>query len=304
MKVYNKSKYTISFEGRAARTEKEFKLEKALALMIAVSVLEMIAVIVCAVYVLFNGVSATGIAALCVLFAASAAALVVFLLLRRSLHLMSEQVSQSEDSIAALGELNGTLRAQRHDFLNHLQVVYSLIDLGKYDDANAYIEKVYGDIQKVSSVMRTSIPAVNAILHAKQLMCESRGITVDFDIRTTLSELPLEDWEFCRVLGNIIDNSIHALAETSREKRLRIEIFEDLRGFRFRISNTGPAIPPELWQRIFEEGFTTRPTGDGMGLAICRKLLSSCGGSLRVLSDDAETVFEGELPRRAELPTR
>ena len=286
------------------QTEKLFKLEKAVVLMIAVSVLEIIAVIACAVYALVNGISATGIAALGVLLAASGSALVVFLLLRRSLNLMSEKVSQSEDSIAALGALNGTLRAQRHDFLNHLQVVYSLIDIQKYDDANAYIEKVYGDIQKVNSVMRTSIPAVNAILHAKQLMCESRGITVDFDIRTTLSELPMEDWEFCRVLGNIIDNSIHALAGNNREKRLRIEIFEELRGFRFRISNTGPAIPPELWHRIFEEGFTTRPTGEGMGLAICRRLLSSCGGSLRVFSDDAETVFEGELPRTAERLTR
>ena len=78
---------------------------------------------------------------------------------------------------------------------------------------------------------------------------------------------------------------------------MKIEIGEDLRRYRFRISNNGPAIPPELWQRIFDEGFTTRPEGSGMGLAICRRLLGACGGKLRVFSDDSETVFEGSLPR-------
>ena len=277
--------------------KRRFELQKALTFMIAVSIVVLAGVAACAVYFFRTGISPTGAAALAALFLIALAAIIAFLLLRRHFGRLSAEVTQAEDSISALGELNSTLRAQRHDFLNHLQVVYTLIDLKKYDDANAYIEKVYGDIQKVSSVMRTSIPSVNAILHAKQMMCASRGIDVEFDVRTTLSELPMEDWEFCRVLGNIIDNSIHALESCEGGKRMKIEIGEDLRGYRFRIANNGPAIPPELWQRIFDEGFTTRPDGSGMGLAICRRLLGACGGELRVFSDDSETVFEGTLPR-------
>ena len=277
--------------------KRRFELQKALTLMIAVSIVVLAGVAACAVYFFRTGVSPTGAAALGVLFLIAVAAIIAFLLLKRHFRRLSAEVTQAEDSISALEDLNSTLRAQRHDFLNHLQVVYTLIDLKKFDDANAYIEKVYGDIQKVGSVMRTSIPSVNAILHAKQMMCASRGIDVEFDVRTTLSELPMEDWEFCRVLGNIIDNSIHALEGMDAGRKMKIEIGEDLRGYRFRISNNGPAIPPELWQRIFDEGFTTRPEGSGMGLAICRRLLGACGGKLRVFSDDSETVFEGSLPR-------
>ena len=277
--------------------KRRFELRKALSLMTAVSVVVLVGAAASAVYLFLTGVSPAEAAALVALLVISVAALVVFLLLRRHFGRLSAEVSQAEDSISALEELNSTLRAQRHDFLNHLQVVYTLVDLKKYDDANAYIEKVYGDIQKVGSVMRTSIPSVNAILHAKQMMCSSRGIDVEFDVRTTLAELPMEDWEFCRVLGNIIDNSIHALEGVEGGKKMTVEIGEDLRGYRFRIANNGPAIPPELWQRIFEEGFTTRPEGSGMGLAICRRLLGACSGELRVFSDDTETVFEGSLPR-------
>ncbi|MBO6010274.1 MAG: Spo0B domain-containing protein, partial [Oscillospiraceae bacterium] len=191
--------------------KKRFELRKALSLMTAVSITVLVGAAASAVYLFLTGVSPAEAAALVALLIISVAALVVFLLLRRHFGRLSAEVSQAEDSISALAELNSTLRAQRHDFLNHLQVVYTLVDLKKYDDANAYIEKVYGDIQKVGSVMRTSIPSVNAILHAKQMMCASRGIDVECDVRTTLAELPMEDWEFCRVLGNIIDNSIHAL---------------------------------------------------------------------------------------------
>ena len=67
------------------------------------------------------------------------------------------ELNQTRDSARQLNELNNTLRARRHDYLNHLQVVYGLMDLEQYDDANNYIEQVYAGIQKVNSVLKTSI---------------------------------------------------------------------------------------------------------------------------------------------------
>ena len=74
------------------------------------------------------------------------------------------------DSLTDINDLNHELRAQRHDFLNHLQVVYSLIELEDYQSAHNYIETVYKDIQKVSRVLKTAHPAVNAILQALSLI--------------------------------------------------------------------------------------------------------------------------------------
>jgi len=213
---------------------------------------------------------------------------------------LSTQLDQSKASIENLNRLNLTLRAQRHDFLNHLQVVYSLIDLKSFDEAAQYIEKVYSDIQKINVVLKTQIPAVNAILQAKIQMCESRDIRVVAEIHSTLSDVAIPEWELCRVLGNIIDNSINALQESERagDKILKIELFESIRHHGFRITNNGPAIPQEIRRKIFEPGFTTRAgKGDGMGLTICRKILSEYGGSLKVESDSEATSFEGLIPR-------
>ena len=63
---------------------------------------------------------------------------------------MHEQAKALEEAYGQLESLNVVMRAQRHDFMNHLQVVYSLIEMEDYTEAVDYIEKVYGDIQSVS----------------------------------------------------------------------------------------------------------------------------------------------------------
>jgi sensor histidine kinase regulating citrate/malate metabolism len=108
----------------------------------------------------------------------------------------------------------------------------------------------------------------------------------------------MPSWEFCRVLGNLIDNAIYALQVNAEEKCIRIELFEDLKAYGFRIINNGPEIPEDIRGRIFDAGFTTKgEDGEGMGLSITRKLLSEAGGSISVISSTEETIFEGFIPR-------
>ena len=212
----------------------------------------------------------------------------------RSLLLRSEDMDSTIRNMAAM---NNSLRAQRHDFLNHLQVVYSLIEMQDYTEANRYIEQVYGKIHALSRAMKTANPAVNALLQVKLAAAEKAGIPVTLEILSDWRELPLEGWEMCKVLSNLIDNALEKLAETSGERRLRIRLEEDLHGYRFDIANNGSPIPPELQENIFQPGFTTKGSGHGMGLYIARSTLTRAGGTLTVRSDERETVFSGTLPK-------
>lgn len=201
------------------------------------------------------------------------------------------QLDAMDDTIDAMEKLNNTLRAQRHDFLNHLQVVYSLMEMEEYGEANSYIEKVYGRITAVSRVLKTASAPINALLQ------------VTLNITSTWKELPISGWEMCKVLSNLIDNAIDAMADLpDGKKHLTITLTENLKEYVFSVANTGTSIPPDDQQRIFEPGVTTKSDGHGMGLFIVRETLRHYGGDIQVTSDAQETVFSGTVPKDTTIP--
>ena len=209
---------------------------------------------------------------------------------------LMNQLDDMDDTISAMETLNNTLRSQRHDFLNHLQVVYSLMEMGEYDEANAYIEKIYGAITSVSRVMKTANPAINALLQVKLAACEKAGVKAKVNIQSSWKDLPIPGWEMCKVLSNLIDNAIDALEEVT-ERQLTVTLTEDLKSFRFSVSNNGPMIPLKSQKSIFNPGITTKATGHGMGLYIVKKVLTDRGGDITLTSDAACTEFAGYLPK-------
>lgn len=215
----------------------------------------------------------------------------------RNVRRVGAETDMLEQAYAQLSDLNGTLRAQRHDFMNHLQVVYSLMEMGEYPEAQAYIETVYQDIQRVSRTLKTAIPALNALLASKLSECEERNVAATLRIGSAYADMPVPDWELCRVFSNLIDNALDAV-KGSRRAELRIEIGETLHDYGFIVSNNGPRIPDALRERIFAEGFSTKGDGRGMGLAIVMGILSEYDGRLTVQSDGAETRFTGTIPKQ------
>ena len=205
-----------------------------------------------------------------------------------------------DETVAQMTDLNHALRAQRHDFLNHLQVVYSLIEMEEYQEANRYIEQVYGDIQQVSQALKTRCAPVNALLRAKMAEAEQRGVRVESSVHAAWDPLSLPAWEMCRVLSNLIDNALDAMAETENPT-LYITLAEDVKGFSFEVKNNGPAIPAEKQSAIFEAGVSGKGEGRGMGLFIARETLRHAGGDLTVESTDAFTAFRGRVPRSLKI---
>lgn len=202
------------------------------------------------------------------------------------------------DTLKYLEALNKTLRAQRHDYLNHIQVIYSLMELEEYDEARNYIEPVYKDIVRVSKALKTSKPAVNALLQAKLQMAEKNEIDMELEIKSDLKHLNMKPWEFCRVIGNIIDNAIFALKQKPNNRYILVEFAEDLQNIRINISNNGDGIPKEIIGNIFKEGFTTKgDKGGGMGLAIVKEIIENFSGTVSVTSNEQRTSFEIVLPK-------
>jgi two-component system sensor histidine kinase AgrC len=213
---------------------------------------------------------------------------------RRRLHV----IEALEQTNTEMDTLNLTLRAQRHDFLNHLQVVYSLMEMREYGDATDYLEKVYGDIRSVASFLRTKSTAVNALLQVKAGACQEHGVDMQLDIKSALDGLNMPAWEVCRVLANLIDNAMDAV-KTAVKPTIRLTIAEDLRAHTFTIANNGTPILLALREKIFEAGVSTKGEGRGMGLSIVRQTLDEYGGAIACESTAEETSFCVTVPKKS-----
>lgn len=203
-----------------------------------------------------------------------------------------------QDSYRQLENLNSELRAQRHDYLNHLQVVYGLMELEEYDELLDYLQPVYKDMQKTGKALKTSKPAINALLKAKMDEAESRNIDFYIEVKSDLKNLEVEDWELCKVIANLLDNAMTALEEKEGEKKISLDIMEDKEGYRFDVSNNGPEILPEMQEMIFKQGVSTKKgEGHGMGLYIAANVVKSYKGTIKLTSEENETTFSFSLPK-------
>ncbi len=105
-------------------------------------------------------------------------------------------------------------------------------------------------------------------------------VNVSPEIRLTTRPVELK-----QVLLNLLLNARQAVLAKDDLRRIAISA-ETRKGEVFlRVADTGPGIPPENLERIFEPLFTTRRDGTGLGLAVCRHIVQSLNGRIAVRSE-------------------
>lgn len=211
---------------------------------------------------------------------------------------LKREMTLLQESFLNLRQLNFELRSVRHDYLNHLQVIYGLLELEEYEELKDYLKPVYKEMMKTGKALKTSKPALNALLMAKMKEAESQGIDVYVVVKSDLQHLPLEVWQLCKVLSNLFDNAMTALKDVTGEKKIEVDINETKEAYLFQVTDNGPGIPKEFQEAIFKKGVTTKKEkGHGMGLAIVSEILKENNGSIRLVSEENKTVFTVELQK-------
>ena len=103
-----------------------------------------------------------------------------------------------------------------------------------------------------------------------------------------------------QVLVNLVINAIESLRETrhrSRRIAIRSARMND-HDVVLEISDNGAGIAPEKMGQIFQAFFTTKATGTGLGLSLCRTIVEEHGGSLWASSDEEQgATFHLRLPQ-------
>lgn len=155
----------------------------------------------------------------------------------------------------------------------------SLLDLKSLDNFN--LKKV-----NIKKVLEEGIKLATAYITDKKIKITS-NINID-------AEVFIDENKFLACIVNIIKNAIEAI-----KKEGKINVSLEIEGdyVHIKISNDGEPISQEKQKSIFEEGFTTKQTGSGLGLHICANNLKAQNATLKLTKSTTEiTEFEIILP--------
>ncbi len=223
---------------------------------------------------------------------------------------MEEKLRRAE-RLALVGKIVAKVA---HDLNNPLDGMLRFINLAlrqidKPEQARVYLEesrqglqRMYGIISQLLAFSRGHYASdrpvsvsrlIRRALASYEQRAHQANIEINLDVPPDLPPCPSSEiWE---VFENVVKNALDAMQEggvltvraVRKDKRVTITV-----------SDTGPGVPAELSEKIFDAFFTTKPpgAGTGLGLAVCRDALRQIGGDIRLLPVERGACFEILIP--------
>lgn len=210
---------------------------------------------------------------------------------------------RASEKLAALGRLSAGLAHELRNPLNTLNVLaYAMVEeADRAGYATADLEVLQSEIQRMSLLVdqflqfaRPREPTfrrqqmqeiVEEILLLIGPEARKKGVAIQ---RKTSPDVPAT-WadgdQLKQVLLNIALNAIQAMPEGGS---LSLAVYRASGGVVTEVRDSGPGIPPEIQERLFEPFFTTRPSGTGLGLPIALRIVEAHSGDLRIDSRPGE----------------
>jgi PAS domain S-box-containing protein len=216
---------------------------------------------------------------------------------QQELEHVSRYSSMGEIAASLAHELSQPLAA----ILSNAQAGLRFLEQGQLDktEIRAILQDVVADDRRAGNV----VSALRAMLRREQSDHELFDLAqvADNVLKLLNGELVGQQVSVetalapdCRVLGNrtqieqvllnLVMNSVDAMRSLpAAERRLRIEVAHGRDGeASVAVRDSGVGIAPEQAGKVFDAFWTTKPTGMGMGLAICSSIVKSHGGEIRV----------------------
>ena len=173
--------------------------------------------------------------------------------------------------------------------------------MGDADRAGDIVERIREQIKRAPP--RKDHFDLNAAINEVIVLARSAIIRNDVSVETRLAKrlFPVhgDRVQLQQVVLNLILNAVEAMGSTEAGTReLLISTEQDHKGILVAVRDSGPGIDPAHRERIFEAFFTTKSSGVGMGLSICRSIINGHGGRLWADANaPCGTVFQFTLPR-------
>ena len=143
----------------------------------------------------------------------------------------------------------------------------------------------YRKLSRLSSPMLAPVSVGDLLGDIKKLFASSK-VQYVYRIEDESRVLMADRSQMEQVLINLLKNATEACVEQEHpEVVVATSYDQEKRIFRLSVTDNGCGILPEVLDRIFIPFFTTKPTGSGIGLSLCKQIMTLHGGSLQVTSE-------------------
>ncbi|MFC4769301.1 ATP-binding protein [Effusibacillus consociatus] len=213
------------------------------------------------------------------------------------------EVYHLAEELTGVRKFIDALRAQNHEYLNKLHTIAGLIQLERYEEV---VEKILRfneekEAQTHFLTQRIKDYSISGLILGKISHAKEQGVELEVEPGTSLPVLPdnVQEADLLMVLGNLLENAIHATAQSNRtDKKVSLLLEGNEDGIEIHVTDNGIGMTPELQARIFEYGFTTKGAkGQGIGLHLVKQFVDLLGGEIYVESKVGEgTRFVVILP--------
>lgn len=197
-----------------------------------------------------------------------------------------------------LEQLLHSIRGQRHDHMNHLQVISNLLSTESYNAASSYLNDLRTDIDMDYSLLTLNHPSLIALLQTKREYAIISEVELEITTKVSISNIPLKSYELIQVVGNIIDNAFDEEIESKKKTKKIIVTIDSLYDslIVFSINNLNSVIDTSE-EKVFYEGFSTKENHKGLGLYTVMSILKKYNSTLEFQSDpETGTTFFVFIP--------
>jgi PAS domain S-box-containing protein len=218
---------------------------------------------------------------------------------------IAHEVNQPLAAIVANGQACLRLLRRETPDLNYVRGAIEWI-VKDGNRAGEVIRRVRGllkkaDTQKASLEVNDIVSEVAALL---QRELSTQHVTLRLELASAMPPIVGDRVQLQQVIINLVVNGVDAMqAVTGRPHALLIRSYEDeAHQIVVAVKDSGVGIPAETADRLFDAFFSTKPSGLGIGLSICRSIIGDHGGRLLAANNTGEpgATFRFALPSHQE----
>ncbi len=229
--------------------------------------------------------------------------IVMVFLFRTYLNLTINRVEEETETpyLENIKDLLTAIRSIKHDVVNHYTAINGFLQKEMYGLAHNYVKHQLQEATTIEKIVesRGSIiqdiksPAVAALVNSKMAICLADHISFSILVTNSSQFTFMKTNDLIKVLGNLLDNAIRAAQQEIEENRYIQMIWDQNDEEQFlMIENSGPTIPREKLDQVYDLRFTSKNNGEGgVGLAVVKGVVTRYGGSISVQSENGITRF-------------